>query len=177
MALDSLVIQHAKADLGKGIYTARVTDGGDLVRLSPFRGQYASYSPDGTQVALTPSHTRAYMISGRASGLWVVNADGTGLHLVAHNYAIRPGAGLLTDGGSCPSPAGRRSTSFAPTAPGFSGSRWSRRGCVPRSIRRGLLTAPASCLSEPAPVRRTFSRLDEMARISSRSPTPAASPT
>jgi hypothetical protein len=61
-----------------------------VVQLSNLRTQYASYSPDGTQVVFTPSHDRGYSISGRASGLWVVNADGTGLHLVAHRYAVRP---------------------------------------------------------------------------------------
>jgi WD40-like Beta Propeller Repeat len=64
----------------KGIYTARTSDGGDLVRLTNFGGLFASYSPDGTQVVFTPIHD---------SGLWVVNADGTGLHLIAHNFAVR----------------------------------------------------------------------------------------
>jgi Tol biopolymer transport system component len=72
----------------KGIYTARASDGGDRVRLTNFGGTYASYSPDGTQVVFTPSHYRPR--PNGASGLWVVNADGTGLHLIAHNYAIRP---------------------------------------------------------------------------------------
>jgi Tol biopolymer transport system component len=51
---------------------------------------YASYSPDGTQVVFTPEHDRATFLSHRAAGLWVVNADGTGLHLVTHAYAVRP---------------------------------------------------------------------------------------
>jgi Tol biopolymer transport system component len=75
-------------DLGEGMYTARASDGGDLVRLSNFRGMYASYSPDGTQVVFTPIHRATQ--PRHASGLWVVNADGTGLHLVANEYAIRP---------------------------------------------------------------------------------------
>jgi Tol biopolymer transport system component len=77
-------------DHGKGMYTARASDGGDRVRLSNFRGLYASYSPDGTQVVFTPEHNRAATLSHHASGLWVVNTDGTGLHLVAHRYSIRP---------------------------------------------------------------------------------------
>jgi hypothetical protein len=75
---------------GKGLYTARSSDRGDLVRLSNFRGSYVSYSPDGVRVVFTPVHDRATLLSHRASGLWVVNADGTGLHLVAHTYVVRP---------------------------------------------------------------------------------------
>jgi hypothetical protein len=77
-------------DFGKGMYTARASDGDGLVRLSNFHGMYASYSPDGTQVVFTPEHDRATFLSHRAAGLWVVNADGTGLHLVTHAYAVRP---------------------------------------------------------------------------------------
>jgi len=75
----------------KGTYTARASDGGDLVRLSNFRGMYATYSPDGTQIVFTPSHNRAHYRSHHVLGLWVVNADGTDLHLVvAHMMTARP---------------------------------------------------------------------------------------
>jgi WD40-like Beta Propeller Repeat len=92
-------------DFGKGMYTARASDGGDPVRLSNFRGMYASYSPDGRQVVFTPIHDRATQLSHHASGLWVVNADGIGLHLVAHQYAVRPtwspdGRRILFESGS-----------------------------------------------------------------------------
>jgi hypothetical protein len=65
----------------KGIYTVRASDGGDLVRLTNFEGTDASFSPDGTQVVFTPIND---------SGLWVVNADSTGLRLIAHNLTVRP---------------------------------------------------------------------------------------
>jgi Tol biopolymer transport system component len=83
-------VDDTSSGLGNGIYAARASDGGDLVRLTNFAGMFASYSPDGTQVMFTPMHDRASTLSHHASGLWVVNADGTGLHLIAHIYAIRP---------------------------------------------------------------------------------------
>jgi hypothetical protein len=83
-------VDDTSSGLGNGIYTARESDGGDIVRLTNFAGMFASYSPDGTQVVFTPMHDRANIVSHNAAGLWVVNADGTGLHLVAGRYAIRP---------------------------------------------------------------------------------------
>ena len=74
----------------KGTYTARASDGGDLVRLSNFPGMDARYSPDGTQIVFTPLKDRATFLSHHASGLWVVNADGTDLHLVAHMMTAHP---------------------------------------------------------------------------------------
>jgi Tol biopolymer transport system component len=85
----SIVAGH-HIGLGTGVYSVRASDGGDPVRLANFRGEFAVYSPDSSRVAFTPIHNRAYMLSDRASGLWVVNADGTDLHLIAHSYAIRP---------------------------------------------------------------------------------------
>jgi Tol biopolymer transport system component len=83
-------VDDTSSGLRNGIYTARASDGGDLVRLTNFAGMDASYSSDGTQVVFTPMHDRASTLSHLDSGLWVVNADGTGLHLVADTYAIRP---------------------------------------------------------------------------------------
>jgi Tol biopolymer transport system component len=83
-------VDDTSSGLGNGMYTARASDGGDVVRLTNFAGMYASYSPDGTQVVFTPMHDRASTLSHRAAGLWVVNADGTGLRRVARKYAIRP---------------------------------------------------------------------------------------
>jgi Tol biopolymer transport system component len=84
-----------------GIYTMRASDGGDLVRLTRRAGTHPSYSPDGSQVVfqgiqgpngacggydarpntLCPSGSIA---EGQLDGsLFVVNADGTGLHRIA----------------------------------------------------------------------------------------------
>jgi Tol biopolymer transport system component len=94
-----------------GIYTVRASDGGDLVRLTHRGGDQAhpSYSPDGTQVVFqgvqgpkgacggfdAPSPGTSCppgsLPEGYVDGsIFVVNADGTGLHRIASR---RPGLG------------------------------------------------------------------------------------
>jgi Tol biopolymer transport system component len=91
-----------------GIFTARASDGGDLVRLTSRNGTYPSYSPDGEQVVFQgvqgahgaclphsppgggsftcPPGT--YRIGELDGSVFVVNADGTGLHRVASHMAF-----------------------------------------------------------------------------------------
>jgi TolB protein len=84
-----------------GIYTVRASDGGDRVRLTHHAGTNPNYSPDGSQVVFegiqgphgacggydaipnttcpSGSHAQGYP----DGSVFVVNADGTGLHRVA----------------------------------------------------------------------------------------------
>ena len=86
-----------------GIFTVRASDGGDLVRLTPRNGTNPSYSPDGAQVVFQgvqgargaciphapPSGGSftcppgTYRIGELDGSVFVVNADGTGLHRIA----------------------------------------------------------------------------------------------
>lgn len=87
-----------------GIFTVRASDGGDLVRLTPRNGTNPTYSPDGTQIVfqgVQGPHGACIPRSpkGGATGtcppgtdlrigeldgsVFVVNADGTGLHRIA----------------------------------------------------------------------------------------------
>jgi Tol biopolymer transport system component len=88
-----------------GIFTVRASDGGDLVRLTPRDGTNPNYSPDGQQVvfqgvqgaqgACIPQSPkgggtftcppRTYRIGESDGSVFVVNADGTGLHRIASN--------------------------------------------------------------------------------------------
>ena len=71
-----------------GIYTARVSDGGDLVRVTTRPGPRhdipLDYSPDGTQLVFYRSvHTDPDPQVG--GSLWVVGVDGTGAHRISGN--------------------------------------------------------------------------------------------
>ncbi|MDP9185189.1 MAG: hypothetical protein M3O29_05930, partial [Actinomycetota bacterium] len=90
-----------------GIFTVRASDGGDLVRLTPRNGTNPNYSPDGQQVVFQgvqgaqgaciphapPSGGTftcppgTYRIGESDGSVFVVNADGTGLHRIASNMA------------------------------------------------------------------------------------------
>jgi len=63
-----------------GIYSVRATDGGDLFRLTHGHDGYPQYSPDDSQVVFLRSKTG--IIPDGAGALFVVNADGTGLHRI-----------------------------------------------------------------------------------------------
>jgi TolB protein len=92
-----------------GIFTVRASDGGDLVRLTPRNGTNPNYSPDGQQVVFQgvqgpqdaciphappgggsftcPPGT--YRIGELDGSVFVVNADGTGLHRIAsHMFGL-----------------------------------------------------------------------------------------
>jgi len=64
-----------------GIYTARVADGGDIVRVTsedgPFYDQSADYSPDGKQIVFyrAPGDEPEPTLGG---ALWIVSVDGSG---------------------------------------------------------------------------------------------------
>ena len=158
---------------GDGIFTVRASDGGDLLHITPRNGTNPNYSPDGTQVVFLgvqgprgacyphapPSSVGGsftcppgtYRIGELDGSVFVVNADGTGLHRIASQVPglDSPRAGLPTDGGSCSRMGPGRSTSFTRTGPGFGASRWSRfRDCVKRTTRHGLPTVRASCSSD-----------------------------
>lgn len=65
-----------------GIYTVRDSDGGDLVRLT-HGGTNPSYSPDGAQVVFAGTTFFGQQGTYYSNGsLFVVNADGTGLHRI-----------------------------------------------------------------------------------------------
>jgi Tol biopolymer transport system component len=90
-----------------GIFTVRASDGGDLVRLTPRDGTSPNYSPDGAQVVFLgvqgahgaciphapPSGGTftcppgTYRIGELDGSIFVVNADGAGLHRVASHMA------------------------------------------------------------------------------------------
>jgi FlaG/FlaF family flagellin (archaellin) len=93
---------------GHGIFTVRASDGGDLVRLTPRDGTNPNYSPNGAQVvfqgvqgahgacipqAPSPSGgtftcpTGTFRIGDLDGSVFVVNADGTGLHRIASGMA------------------------------------------------------------------------------------------
>jgi Tol biopolymer transport system component len=93
-----------------GIFTVRASDGGDLVRLTPGNGTNPNYSPDGAQVAFLgvqgpgrgacfphspgpkggsftcPPGT--YRVGELDGSVFVVNADGTGLHEIASHMNV-----------------------------------------------------------------------------------------
>jgi Tol biopolymer transport system component len=93
-----------------GIFTVRASDGGDLVRLTPRNGTNPNYSPDGSQVVFegvqAPGRRACYPHSPGPKGgsytcppgtyrigdfdgsVFVVNADGTGLHRIASNMGF-----------------------------------------------------------------------------------------
>ncbi len=90
-----------------GIFTVRAPDGGDLARLTRRNGTNPNYSPDGRQVvfqgvqgaqgACIPQAPPSggtftcppgtYRIGEFDGSVFVVNADGTGLHRIASNMA------------------------------------------------------------------------------------------
>jgi len=63
-----------------GIYSVRASDGGDLVRLTHGHDGYPQYSPDDSQVVFL--RTKTGVVPDGAGALFVVNADGTGLHRI-----------------------------------------------------------------------------------------------
>jgi Tol biopolymer transport system component len=92
-----------------GIFTMRASDGGDLVRLTPRNGTSPNYSPDGAQVVFlgvqgprgaciphAPSPSGGtftcppgtYRIGEIDGSVFVVNADGTGLHRIASHMNL-----------------------------------------------------------------------------------------
>jgi Tol biopolymer transport system component len=62
----------------RGIYTVRMSDGGDLVRLTYGGDVPGDYSPDGSQIAFVRGHPRRET----TSAIFVVNTDGTGVRQV-----------------------------------------------------------------------------------------------
>jgi Tol biopolymer transport system component len=92
-----------------GIFTVRASDGGDLVRLTSRNGTNPSYSPDGAQIvfvgvqgpgrsACIPSSPPGggsftcppgtYRIGDFDGSVYVMNADGTGLHRIASHMGL-----------------------------------------------------------------------------------------
>jgi Tol biopolymer transport system component len=63
-----------------GIYSVRASDGGDLVRLTHGHDGYPGYAPDDSQVVF--QRTKPGVVPDQAGALFVVNADGTGLHRI-----------------------------------------------------------------------------------------------
>ena len=63
-----------------GIYSVRASDGGDLFRLTNGHDGYPQYSPDDSQVVFL--RAKAGIIPDGSGALFVVNADGTGLHRI-----------------------------------------------------------------------------------------------
>jgi Tol biopolymer transport system component len=93
-----------------GIFTVRASDGGDLVRLTPRNGTSPNYSPDGAQIVFEgvqgPGRGACVPRSPGPKGgsftcppgtirigdfdgsVFVVNADGTGLHRIASHMSF-----------------------------------------------------------------------------------------
>jgi dipeptidyl aminopeptidase/acylaminoacyl peptidase len=101
-----------------GIFTMRASDGGDLVRITPRDGTNPSYSPDGTQIVFEgvqgehgaclphappsggtftcpPGTDRIGELDG---SIFVVNADGTGLHRIASDVGFSDSPSWSPDG-------------------------------------------------------------------------------
>ncbi len=64
----------------RGVYTVRASDGGGLVRLTHGADAVPRYSPDGGQVVFL--RTKAGVNPNGAGALFVVSAEGTGLHRI-----------------------------------------------------------------------------------------------
>jgi hypothetical protein len=95
-----------------GIFTVQASDGGDLVRLTPRNGTNPNYSPDGAQVVFEGVQGQhgaciphspgpkggsftcppgTYRIGELDGSVFVVKADGTGLHRIASNMTFLHG--------------------------------------------------------------------------------------
>jgi dipeptidyl aminopeptidase/acylaminoacyl peptidase len=85
-----------------GIYTARATDGGDIVRVTSHEGPHdipADYSPDGTQIVFFRSAVEEPGPWDLGGALWVVNVDGSGARQLATPGVMpSPGARWSPDG-------------------------------------------------------------------------------
>lgn len=134
-----------------GLYTARISDGGDLVQVTSPPGRRndtaIAYSPDGSKILLLRPENNVSGNNGRATkDLFVVNDDGSGLvRLNPHGTVLGPFDGGIV---GTPSPSrvfDGRSASWSPdgTKVAFAAAIGTPGQARGRQVQRGLFVVGA----------------------------------